>query len=63
MELPLSKMICDLQNYAHEGYALHSVGVVAACPHCDTEVVIEDPEMKVVVDEETKSVKLVFSTY
>ena len=59
--MELAKMTCQLQNYAHEGYALHGVEIHSTCHNCDTDIIIEDPDLQIEVDEKTKSIKLKFS--
>lgn len=46
----LAAMICSLQNCAHESMALHKVKVHLHCKECDTDIAIENPDIRIEVD-------------
>ena len=53
-------MTWELQMLANEGYALHDVEIHSRCGDCDSDVVIENPELVIIRDNENKTVKLKF---
>lgn len=57
----LAAMICSLQNCAHEGMALHKVKVHLHCKECNTDVTIENPDVRIEVDHNTSEVILEFA--
>lgn len=57
----LAATICSLQNCAHEGMALHKVKVHLHCKECDTDIAIENPDIRIEVDHNTNEVILEFA--
>ena len=53
--------LCNqLQNLAHQGYAIYAVELSTECDNCSSDVVLDNPEMEIIKSEDNHSVKLLF---
>lgn len=57
----LAAIVCSLQNCAHEGMALHKIKVHLHCKECDTDITIENPDIRIEVDHNNNVVNLEFA--
>ncbi len=53
--------LCNqLQNLAHQGYAIHSIELLTECDNCSSDVVLDNPSLEILKSEDNHSVKLLF---
>lgn len=55
------KDLCDaLQTYANNGFAIHNVSIHVKCKDCDSDILIEEPLLKIVEESNGESIRLRF---
>ena len=54
------ELCSQLQNLAHQGYAIHAVELSTECDNCSSDVILDNPEMEIIKSEDNHSVKLLF---
>ena len=59
--MELVELSNGLQSVAHEGYALHDIEIHTKCHGCLSDITIENPELEIIRDEKTKTIKLRFT--
>jgi len=53
--------ICDrLQILANNGFAVHSVEIQSECEKCSEDIILDNPELLILEDDENKSIRLLF---
>lgn len=53
--------LCNqLQNLAHQGYAIHAIELLTECNNCSSDVVLDDPLLEIIKSKDNHSVKLLF---
>ena len=57
--MTMGELINKLQTYSHEGYAIHSIELISKCENCSSDVILDDPKLKMIVAEDN-NIKLIF---
>jgi hypothetical protein len=57
-KLTVADLCCMLQNNANSGLAIHDIEFHTVCDHCESTIIIDNPNVKIIpVDD--KSVKII----
>lgn len=48
----ISEWCCKLTGYANEGYALADIQVHLNCGNCETDVIVKNPVLDIIVEDE-----------
>lgn len=54
------ELCSQLQNLAHQGYAIHAVELITKGDDCSSEITLDNPSLEILKSEDNHSVKLLF---